>query len=597
MDSGADRDVQPCRSMRWLSLVLVAFTGSAHAQTILSSNRSTPHPGVEVRSGNVRLTNGATSAYDAVYTSLCTDYVHVTATAPATSPRTTSSWASSAGVQVAQNGDFFRTTSGNWHVYGDAVGNGRRWPAANTGNPYTSGWFHHNYGWIAFGPGWVDYSHTEYVKNNPELGATGGWRPGELTEDIPGGTIALVSGFSELVIEGVPYACPDALGNCFPDRGDMSERHRRSAMGITEDRNTFIMATVDGGTLGAELAQIMFDLGAWQAFNIDGGGSSGLWVQGSGYINAGSSRAVMNHWGVYAGSGGGRSADPGSCFVEGGCYPVAVSGAEAETFKDLSPEMLGYAEADILFRAGVTNGCQSAPERMFCPRCDTTRRTFIVMLVRAAGIETPAVSSSSFTDVADDDWALPYIEAAASAGIIAGCGDGLFCPGDPVTRGQAAAFITRAAGWGGTPPATPTFDDVPTDHLFFRAIEQLSTQCVTNGCGDGNYCPARAMTRAEVAIFLARAFNLEGINECMTVPGEDAGMSMPDGGPGFDGGPDFDGGRSVDAAGSDTGTGEDAGMTEPLSDGCGCRTTSRGDALLPLLALLWLRRRDSARQF
>ena len=576
--------------------VLALGSSSAHAQTILSSSRSTPHPGVEVRSGNVRLTNGVTTAYDAVYTSLCTDYVHMTATAPATSPRTTSSWASSVGVQVAQNGDFFNTSSGNWHVYGDAVGNSRRWPAANTGNPYTSGWFHHRYGWIAFGPGWVDYSHTEYVKNNPELGGTGGWRPGEVTEDIPSRTIALVSGFSELVIEGVPYTCPDARGACFPDRGDMTERHRRSAMGLTEDRRTFIMATVDGGTLGAELAQIMFDLGAWQAFNIDGGGSSGLWVQGSGFVNAGSSRAVMNHWGVYAGAGGGRSAEPGSCFVPGGCYPVAVGGAETETFKDLPAGQLGHAEADILFRAGVTNGCQSAPERMFCPRCDTTRRTFIVMLVRAAGIDAPPVASSSFTDVADDDWALPYIEAAASMGIIAGCGDGRFCPGDPVTRGQAAAFISRTTGWSGPAPSAPSFDDVPTDHVFFRAIEQLRSNCVTNGCGGGNYCPSRAMSRAEVAVFLARAFNLEGINECLEVPG-DAGMSMDDGGISIDAAVDAAGldAAGTDAAGLDVGALGDAGLDPLSSSGCGCRTTATGDAVFPLLALFWLRRRGLSR--
>ena len=57
-------------------------------------------------------------------------------------------------------------------------------------------------------------------------------------------------------------------------------------------------------------------------------------------------------------------------------------------------------------------------------------------------------------------------------------------------------------------PVTATFGDVPTTHLFFRAIEALSASGITSGCGSGNFCPNDTVTRAAMAGFLARALGL-----------------------------------------------------------------------------------------
>ena len=37
-------------------------------------------------------------------------------------------------------------------------------------------------------------------------------------------------------------------------------------------------------------------------------------------------------------------------------------------------------------------------------------------------------------------------------------------------------------------------------------IEQLAAAEITRGCGNGNYCPFRDVTRAEMAVFLVRTF-------------------------------------------------------------------------------------------
>jgi hypothetical protein len=57
-------------------------------------------------------------------------------------------------------------------------------------------------------------------------------------------------------------------------------------------------------------------------------------------------------------------------------------------------------------------------------------------------------------------------------------------------------------------PGVATFGDVPTSHLYFKAIEALAASGITSGCGAGNFCPDQPVTRGELAKFLANALGL-----------------------------------------------------------------------------------------
>jgi hypothetical protein len=57
-------------------------------------------------------------------------------------------------------------------------------------------------------------------------------------------------------------------------------------------------------------------------------------------------------------------------------------------------------------------------------------------------------------------------------------------------------------------PAVATFADVPTTHLYFRAIEAMADSGITVGCGSGNFCSDQNVTRGEFAAFLSRALGL-----------------------------------------------------------------------------------------
>jgi len=74
-----------------------------------------------------------------------------------------------------------------------------------------------------------------------------------------------------------------------------------------------------------------------------------------------------------------------------------------------------------------------------------------------------------------------------------------------------AIFLLRARHGGAytPPPATGTlFTDVPASYWAAAWIEQLAAEGITNGCAPNLYCPDRLVKRDEMAVFLARSFNL-----------------------------------------------------------------------------------------
>ena len=59
------------------------------------------------------------------------------------------------------------------------------------------------------------------------------------------------------------------------------------------------------------------------------------------------------------------------------------------------------------------------------------------------------------------------------------------------------------------PAATGTlFTDVPASDPFAKWIEQLANEGISAGCGNGNFCPEVPVTRAQMAVFLVKAFGL-----------------------------------------------------------------------------------------
>ena len=121
------------------------------------------------------------------------------------------------------------------------------------------------------------------------------------------------------------------------------------------------------------------------------------------------------------------------------------------------------------------------------------------------GDEPTAPPPVSFGDIANTTFESEILWMV-EAGITDGCGDGNFCPNEAVTRAQMAVFLMRALD---LPPGDPArFADVGGAHA--EAASAIATAGISLGCGDGTvFCPYDPVTRAQMGSFFARALGLE----------------------------------------------------------------------------------------
>lgn len=152
-------------------------------------------------------------------------------------------------------------------------------------------------------------------------------------------------------------------------------------------------------------------------------------------------------------------------------------------------------------------------ETTFAPERPLTRAQLAAMVSRwldAVGVDLPEAATAAFVDVGDSVHGRD-IDRLALAGIVTSFGDGRFGPGAPVTRGQAATIVTRAAEHAlGRELAAPQIavfrDDFDTAHEF--AIGRAAEAGLVGGVGVGRYVPGRQVTRSELASILSRALAL-----------------------------------------------------------------------------------------
>ena len=161
-------------------------------------------------------------------------------------------------------------------------------------------------------------------------------------------------------------------------------------------------------------------------------------------------------------------------------------------------------EADIngIAAVGITTGCGP---NLYCPGLGVTREQMATFLARA--LDLSPVSVGPFGDIGGSIHA-GNINAIAVAGITTGCTPSSFCPTQPITRDQMATFLVRSLDLPSS-TAIPYTDLGNTTHA--ADIAAIAAAGITTGCGGTNYCPFNPVTRAQMASFLARAFEIERI--------------------------------------------------------------------------------------
>jgi len=196
-----------------------------------------------------------------------------------------------------------------------------------------------------------------------------------------------------------------------------------------------------------------------------------------------------------------------------------IGAHEYGQFADLACGDWAFVEAGYCLIEGVVEGYGDG---MYQPGKPVTRDQMAVFVSRAlAGGDEQVPEAGrepTFSDVPADHWAFRHIEYAVGNNVVQGYDTGRYEPEWSVTRGQMAVFIARAVvtptGEAGLEdyavPEQPTFPDVSAGSWCFKHVEYLFQHEVAAGYTDGYYRPGVTVTRDQMAVYIARAFQLIG---------------------------------------------------------------------------------------
>lgn len=139
---------------------------------------------------------------------------------------------------------------------------------------------------------------------------------------------------------------------------------------------------------------------------------------------------------------------------------------------------------------------------------DGTQKTYTLTIERektkADELETPP---PSFTDIAGH-WAERWMNEAIEQGLINGYPDGTFKPNHPITRAEFTVMLVGALQLDGT-GATLTFTDAAQIEAWAKQAVAIAVQSgIITGYDDGSFRPNAQITRAEMAVMIARMMQL-----------------------------------------------------------------------------------------
>ncbi len=183
-------------------------------------------------------------------------------------------------------------------------------------------------------------------------------------------------------------------------------------------------------------------------------------------------------------------------------------------FPDVGLTHWAWRQVIACVDAGLVGGYSDG----YHPAAPVTRDQMAVYISRALAGSDAAVPTgpavATFPDVPTSHWAYKYIEYCYTCGVVGGYASG-YRPAEIVNRAQMAVFVARSicdptgeeglAGY--VPPTEPTFPDVLAGHWAYKYIEYCHDQGVVGGYANG-YHPAETVNRAQMAVYVQRAFQL-----------------------------------------------------------------------------------------
>lgn len=190
---------------------------------------------------------------------------------------------------------------------------------------------------------------------------------------------------------------------------------------------------------------------------------------------------------------------PGSKVEVSASFAQVQKPEETSPYRDVSKDSYYYDAVQWASNKGITNG---VADGVFAPDWICTRGQIVTFLWRSVGSPTPKTAEMPFADVAEDAYYAQAVLWAVENGITKGTSETTFSPDQTCTRAHAVAFLYRLVG---SPAVTgSSFQDVAADAYYNAAVAWAVQQGITNGTSETTFSPDETCTRAQIVTFLYR---------------------------------------------------------------------------------------------
>lgn len=176
-------------------------------------------------------------------------------------------------------------------------------------------------------------------------------------------------------------------------------------------------------------------------------------------------------------------------------------GYQNVSFHDVSEDAWYGKAVGFIAARDITTGTGNGK---FSPDAKLTRGAFLVMVMKAYGIDPVSNGADNFAD-AGDTWYTDYLAGAKQRGISAGTGNNLFAPDKEITREEMFTLLyntlksVEALPQENSGNQLSAFSDAAQVSSWAKEAMTLLVQAGTVSGNNGKLSPATTTTRAEMA--------------------------------------------------------------------------------------------------
>ncbi|MGQ9557900.1 MAG: S-layer homology domain-containing protein [Desulfurispora sp.] len=194
--------------------------------------------------------------------------------------------------------------------------------------------------------------------------------------------------------------------------------------------------------------------------------------------------------------------------VEQGGYLVLLYRSKQVSFLDLQDEQWQWARPAVQELAAweVVNG---VGQDRFAPQRSLSRAELAALLSRMLGLSWENGNAAQFSDVQASDWYAPAVTAVRRAGLMQGDAGGVFAPQRPISRQEFLVVLARAWELAAGEQALSFADAAGVADWAREGVQAAVRAGLVRGDAQGRLNPAAPLTRAECAVILQRALQLE----------------------------------------------------------------------------------------